>query len=120
MRNPPPPWFPEESGLGLLAAQQALFHLGSLPPGLPDLQGVVVFVLVLQGLAVPCGPEQLAPPVHLILVFILRKRGSWPSSAQAPAPLPPKLPGIAPGSPGLSPHHLGFAGLEAELFNEVI
>lgn len=66
-------------------AQYLSSPLSSPSWGPPNLQAVIVSVLVLRGPVVPRGPEQLAPPVHLLgLVLILaRKRGSWPSSAQA-------------------------------------
>ena len=44
--------------------------------GPANLQGVIVFVLVLQGLgSVSCGPEQLAPPVYFLVIFVLAGRG---------------------------------------------
>lgn len=120
--SPPTPWFPEESGPGLLAAQQqqVLFHLGSLPPGASRPPGCAGLCPCTSGTCRPLWPRtvcstsprhtRLRPEEEGRLAFLCpgscspASQATWDRSC----------------SPGLSPHHLGFAGLEPELFNEVI
>lgn len=91
---------------------------------------MVVFVLVLEGLLkIACGPEQLAPPIHFMLVFILAGKrvilalgGKDTLAFLCPGSCCshlPELPGVVPCSLGLSLYHLSFAGLEPELSIEV-
>lgn len=76
---PPPAWlFPE----GPVPTCWPPPHSPSAPfsgprsQGPANLQGVVVFVLVLQGPGgVSGGPKQLAPPVYLLVMLVLEGRG---------------------------------------------
>lgn len=91
-------------------SQPTFFHLPQQAPpsGSPNLQGMVVFVLILQGLSIPCGPEQLAPPIHFMLIFVLAgkrvtlafgQKAQWPSAARVMLPPTSHLPellGVVP------------------------